>query len=150
MMRSLPANLAAASSFAIAVLHVGITMAGPRAYAYFGAADLGRLEGGGSLLPDAVTAVLAAVFGAGGYYALAGANRTLWRPPLLKTGLVVASAVFTIRGAALVPELFGLASGSSTVPARYAVFSLVSLITGIAFCLGTWHAIKGEREIRTR
>ena len=142
--------LAAGLCFAIAILHIGIMIAGPTAYTYFGAADLGRLETTGSSLPDAMTAILVVVFAVGGYYAMAAARRSLRQPPFLMFVLAAASLAFTVRGAAFGPELLALVRGSSTAPARYAVFSLVSLITGLAFAVGTWRAFQANRALKPR
>ena len=134
--------LAATLCFGIALLHVAIIFAGPDAYAYFGAPDLGIAERRGSPVPDRITWVLVALFSGCGYYALAGAGRAAWRPPLLALALVVIGGVFTMRGLALAPELLALSGADfmKPVPPRYAIFSLVSLVTGLATLLGTWHA----------
>jgi hypothetical protein len=127
---------AAALCFGIALLHGAIIFMGPDAYAYFGAAELGVAERRGSVMPDVVTAVLVLVFATFGAYALSGAGR-IRRLPLLGVALVLIGAVFTLRGLALFPEIVRLASGSGGVPPRMAVFSLVSLVTGLAFLAGT-------------
>lgn len=126
---------AAVLCFGIALLHVAIIFMGPDAYAYFGAPELGAAERRGSVMPDVVTAVLVLIFATFGVYALAGAGR-IRRLPLLRVALVLIGAVFTLRGLALFPEVVQLASGAGTPP-RMAVFSLVSLITGVAFLAGT-------------
>ncbi len=126
---------AAALCFGIALLHAAIIFMDPYAYAWFGAPELGRAEAAGHAYPDLMTAGLVLVFAAFGAYALSGAGR-IRRLPLLRVALVLIGAVFTLRGLALFPELGGLASGGG-VPPRMAVFSLVSLITGVAFLAGT-------------
>lgn len=136
---------AAALCFGIALLHAAMIFMGPEAYAYFGAPQLGRAEARGYAYPDLMTAGLVLVFAAFGAYALSGAGR-IRRLPLLAVALVVIGAVFTLRGLALVPELAGLASGAGSVPPRMAVFSLVSLMTGVAFLAGTlprWRSLRG-------
>lgn len=126
---------AAALCFAIALLHAAMIFMEPHVYGYFGAPQLGRAEAAGYAYPDVMTAGLVLVFAAFGAYALSGAGR-IRRLPLLPAALVLIGAVFTVRGLALLPELAGLASGSG-VPPRVAVFSLVSLVTGVAFLAGT-------------
>ena len=109
---------AAVLCFGIALLHVAIIFMGPEGYTYFGAPpELARHEARGSIIPD-----------------LAGRMRRL---PLLRLGLVVIGAVFTLRGLALFVQLAQMVSGTATAPPRMAVFSLVSLITGVAFLAGT-------------
>jgi hypothetical protein len=55
--------------------------------------------------------------------------------PLLPLALVLIGAVFTGRGLALFPQLALLAMGNGAPP-RMAVFSLVALVTGVAFLAG--------------
>jgi hypothetical protein len=152
-----PLLVAAALCFGIALLHVGVVFGGPSAYVYFAAPELGAAEARGSPVPDRITWVLVAAFGLCGHYALAGARRARWRPPLLAWGLVAIGAVFTLRGLLLGPELVALArpdaSRMGAIPPRYAVFSLVSLVTGLATLLGTrraWSALRAGRGARTR
>jgi hypothetical protein len=135
---------AAALCFGIALLHLAMIFMGPYAYAYFGAPQLGRAEARGYAYPDLMAAGLVLIFAAFGAYALSGAGR-IRRLPLLPIALVLVGAVFTLRGLALFPELAGLASGTGRVPPRMAVFSLVSLVTGVAFLAGTlprWRRLK--------
>lgn len=136
---------AAALCFGIALLHVAIIFMGPDAYAYFGAPTLAVAESRGSVIPDLETAVLVLVFASFGAYALSGAGR-MRRLPLLRVALVVIGAVFTVRGLALFVQVAQLASGAGAPP-RHAVFSLVSLITGVAFLAGTrtrWSSLRGR------
>ena len=128
-------TLAAALCFAIALLHGAMIFMGPWAYAYFGAPQLGRAEAAGFAYPDQMAAGLVVIFAAFGVYALSGAGHVR-RLPLLRVGLVLIGAVFTLRGLALFVELAQMASGAGIAP-RMAVFSLVSLITGVAFLAGT-------------
>ena len=136
--------LGAGLSFAVALLHAAIIFAGPEAYAYFGAVHLAPLEAAGSPVPDLVTAGLVAVFAVFGCYALAGAG-VIRRLPLLLPGLLAIGAVYTLRGLALFPELVQLARGTAAFPPRYAVFSLVSLLTGAAYLAGT---VPVRKELR--
>lgn len=148
-----PLLLVAATLLAgIALLHVVITFAGPDAYVYFGAPQLGVAEARGSPVPDRITWVLVVAFGLCAYYALAGAGVASRRPPLLAVGLLAIGSVFTLRGLMLGPELVALAGSGvgppGPVPPRYAVFSLVSLVTGLTTLLGTrraWPALRARR-----
>jgi hypothetical protein len=126
---------AAALCFGIALLHAAMIFMDPHVYGYFGAPQLGRAKAAGYAFPDLMTAGLVLVFAAFGAYALSGAGR-IRRLPLLPVALVLIGAVFTLRGLALFPELVQLAAGTGAPP-RMAVFSLVSLITGVAFLAGT-------------
>lgn len=136
-------TIAAALSFGIALLHAAAIFMGPDAYAYLGAPELGRAEAAGSAVPDLMTAVLVVVFGAFGAYALSGAGRVR-RLPLLRVGLAAIGAVFTLRGLAVFMEVAQLGAGGAP---RMVVFSLVSLITGVAFLAGTlprWRALNAD------
>ena len=138
--------LAAALSFAIALLHLAIIFMGPQAYTYFGAADLGALEAQGSRIPDLVTLVLVAVFAVFGLYALSGAG-VIRRLPLLATGLVVIGSIYTLRGLVVVPDLIRLVQGAG-YPLRQTVFSTTSLAIGLAYLLGTMRRWKLIRQSR--
>lgn len=135
---------AAVLCFVIAALHAAIIFMGPDAYTYVGAPpELARYDARGSMIPDLQSAVLALIFAGFGAYALSGAGR-IRRLPLLRLGLAAIGAVFTLRGLALFVQLPMLASGDS-LPPRMAVFSLVSLVTGLAFLAGTlprWRTLK--------
>ena len=126
---------AAVLSFGIALLHLAIIFAGPDAYAYFGAPDLGASEAAGNRTPDLLTALLVVLFTLFGCYALSGAGR-IRRLPLLTFALLAIGAIFTLRGLAVVVETPQIVRGSATFPTRYAVFSLVALITGVCFLMG--------------
>jgi hypothetical protein len=128
-------TLAAALCFAIALVHTALIFMSPYAYGFVGAPQLGRAEAAGYAYPDLMSAGLTLVFAAFGAYALSGAGR-IRRLPLLTVALVLIGAVFTLRGLVLFPQLAQLAAGTGAPP-RMAVFSLVSLVTGIAFLAGT-------------
>lgn len=138
---------AALLCFGIALLHAAMIFLDPKAYAYFGAPQLARAKARGYAYPDQMTVGLVLVFAAFGAYALSGAGR-MRRLPLLRVGLVLIGAVFTLRGLALFVQLFQLATGTGAPP-RNAVFSLVSLITGVAFLAGTlprWRSLAPSRR----
>lgn len=124
-------------SVAVAVLHLVIIFLGAPAYRYFGAGeDMARMAEAGSLLPAALTLCITAVFAVFAWYAFAGAG-LLRRPPLLRTGLVVIATIYTVRGLSLLPELGKYLGDSGAVLPRTLVFSLVSLVTGLLYLVGT-------------
>lgn len=142
-------ELAGWLSVAIAALHVVIVFFGAPAYRYFGAGeDMARQAEAGSLVPAALTLVIAAVFGIFGLYAFAGAGR-FRRLPLLRIGLAVISAIYLVRGLSLLPELASYAQDSGTVPPRYLAFSFTSLVIGLFYLAGTvllWPRLKAGQE----
>jgi hypothetical protein len=126
---------AAALCFVIALVHLALIFMSPYAYGFVGVPQLGRAKAAGYAYPDLMSAGLTLIFAAFGAYALSGAGR-IRRLPLLRVALVLIGAVFTLRGLVLFPQLVQLAAGDGAPP-RMAVFSLVSLVTGVAFLAGT-------------
>jgi putative oxidoreductase len=126
--------LAAAFSFAVALVHLGAIFAGPAAYHYLGAPQLGVQEAAGSLWPDLLTLGLVAVFAGFGACALRAALGTPER--WLTLALLAIGSIYTLRGLVVLPEAFLLARGDARFPPRHAVFSLVSLLGGLAHLVG--------------
>lgn len=125
-------------SAAVAVLHVVIVFVGPAAYRYFGAGeDMARQAEAGSFVPAALTLFLVALFAVFALYAFSGAGG-LRRLPLLRTGLITIGLIYTLRGLALIPELIQYLRPPEDVLPRELVFSLVSLVTGLLYLLGTF------------
>ena len=136
-------------SAAVAALHVVIIFFGAPAYRYFGAGEeMARQAEAGSIVPAAMTLFIAVVFTVFALYAFAGAGR-LRRPPLLRTGLVVIAAIYTLRGLGLVLELVQFARGSATVMPRHLAFSAVSLTIGLLYLAGIvllWPRLQPARK----
>lgn len=110
-----------------ALLHVGIIVGGPAWYRFFGAGEkLARADAAGSIYPAIITAGIAAVLATWAAYALAGAG--LIAPlPWLKLALVVITAVYLLRGLAIVPLLL-FARPKATPFLRWS--SLICMIYG--------------------
>jgi hypothetical protein len=127
--------VAAVSSFAIALGHLGIMVAGAPAYRWFGAPSLAVQVEGGSSVPAVMCIVVAALLGVWGLYALAGAGK--FRPlPLLRTGIVVIGTIYLLRGLLGIPQLVWVLNGRNVAPLRYLLFSLVSGVTGVLYLAG--------------
>lgn len=126
-------------SAVIAALHAVIIVVGAKGYRYFGAGELADQATAGSHIPAVLTTILVLVFATWSWYGFAGSGR-MRRPPLLLLGLWVIGAIYTARGLAFFPELVGVRRGRTAIPARYVVFSLVALVTGLLFLAGTWRA----------
>lgn len=99
----------------------------------------------GSPRPALITLAIVALLAASSAYALSGAGR-IRRLPLLRTGLVVITAVYLLRGLVLVPILAmnGWRADSFTWWS-----SLIVLTYGIVHAAGTiraWPALAGEKR----
>lgn len=137
-------------SAAIAVLHVIIIFVGAPAYRYFGAGEeMARRAEAGSAFPALLTAVVTLFFAAFAFYGLAGAA-VAPRPPLLRTGLIVIGVIYALRGLLLAPQLVAYSSNAPHLAQKDLVFSAVSLVIGLLFLFGTWHAWPNLRTVRRR
>ena len=128
-------QLAAASSFAVAVLHVLIIFIGAPAYAYFGAAGLASRAAAGSPMPALITGGLVVLFALAGAYALAAAG-SLHRLPLLRVVLIAIGVIYTLRGLPALPQVVLLFLDTPQLPVRAVVFSLGSLLIGLSHLAG--------------
>ena len=120
-----------------ALLHIAIIIGGPDWYLFFGAGeDMANMAAQGSWRPALTTLGIFAVLQIWGLYAFSGAG-LIRRLPLLRTVLVMVSAVFLIRGLLLIPVWI--------IDPGYIVFlhvwsSMVSFIMGAAYAVGTRRA----------
>jgi hypothetical protein len=125
---------AAACSVLVALLHVYVITQGPWAYRFFGAGErLAVLAEQGSWIPTVLTSFITLVFLVFAAYYLAGAG---WLPqlPLLRIGLIGIAALYTLRGALLLPGwLVGMTMTTFGVWS-----SLVSLAIGLLHCAAAW------------
>ena len=124
-------------SAAAALLHIGVIVGGPDWYRFFGAGEaMATMAEQGSMTPTLITVGIAAVLAIWAAYAFSGAG-LLPRLPLLRTGLVVISAIYLLRGLALIPAL--LINGGAVMP--FVLWSsLIVLVYGLAYAIGTWNA----------
>ena len=124
-------------SVAASLLHIGCIIGGPGWYRFFGAGEeMAVMAEQGSMTPTLLTLGIAAILAVWAAYAFSGAG-LLPRLPLLRTGLVVISAIYLLRGLALIPAL--VINGASVIP--FILWSsLIVLVYGIAYAVGTWTA----------
>jgi hypothetical protein len=124
-------------SVAASLLHVACIIGGPDWYRFFGAGEeMATMAARGSIVPTLLTLGIAAALAIWAAYAFSGAG-LLPRLPLLRTGLVVISAIYLLRGLALIPAL--VINGSDVMP--FVLWSsLIVLIYGVAYAVGTWMA----------
>jgi len=124
-------------SAAAAILHVATIVGGPAWYRFFGAGeDMARAAEQGSLTPALVTAAIAGVLLAWALYAFSGAG-IIRRLPLLRTALVLISAIYLVRAFVLLPLLILRPDRADTFAI---VSSLIVLAYGLAYAIGTWSA----------
>ncbi len=125
-------------SLAAAALHIGCIFGGPDWYRFFGAGEaIARADERGSWVPALMALSIAALLALAAAYAFAGAG-AIRRLPLLRTGLIVISAIYLARGAMLfMPATFNR-------PDLSAAFmfwsSLIVLVYGTVYAIGTWRA----------
>ena len=126
-------GLSAAASLA----HFGVILGGAPWYRFFGAGEgMARLAEAGSPRPTLITLGIAAVLAVWAAYGFAGAG--LIRPlPLMQPALVAISAVYLVRGLAPVPVLL---VRNGRVSPFWIWSSLIVLVLGIAYAVGTWKA----------
>lgn len=131
-----------------AALHLAIIAGGPDWYRFFGAGEgMARAAERGDLAPTLITLGLAAVLAVWAAYAFAGAG-LLPRLPLMRTALVLITAVYLLRGLVLLPVLL---LKPQLVDAFAVWSSLIVLVYGAAYALGTrraWAGL-GRRERRS-
>ena len=88
-----------------AILHLCVIVGGPPWYRFFGAGEgMARAAERGSVTPALITLVIAFVLTIWALYAFSGSG-LIRRLPLLRTGLIVISAIYLLRAAVLVPTV---------------------------------------------
>jgi hypothetical protein len=125
-------------SLAAALLHLAVIVGGPDWYRFFGAGEeMARADARGSWTPALLTLGIATILAVWAAYAFAGAG-LIGRLPLIRTALVAISAVYLARGLFILdPALFRRPDLSS----NFMLWSsLIVLIYGLAYAVGTWRA----------
>jgi len=118
-----------------AILHVAVIAGGPAWYRFVGAGeDMARAAERGSSTPALITLAIAALLMVWALYAFSGAG-IIRRLPLLRTALVLISAVYLLRAFALLPILV---LRPELVDTFAMASSLVVLVYGVAYSIGTW------------
>ena len=121
-------------SLLAALLHIAIIIGGPPWYRFFGAGErLAQLAEQGSALPDTITALIALVLMLWSLYAFAGAG-LVRRPPWLKSILIMITAIYVLRGMALLPLALFM---PHAVDPFIVLSSLICLMIGIIHLNGT-------------
>ena len=124
-------------SVAAALLHIACIVGGPDWYRFFGAGEgMARAAERGEWMPVLLTLGIAAILAIWAAYAFSGAG---WWPrlPLLRTGLVTIAAIYLLRALVFVPLHFSRPQHTDA----FAIWSsLIVLVYGIAYAVGTWRA----------
>lgn len=124
-------------SAAASLLHLAVIAGGPSWYRFFGAGEgMARMAERGSLTPTLVTLGIATVLAVWAAYAFSGAG-LIARLPLMRTALVLISAVYLLRGLVVLPA-FVLNPGG--VMPFMIWSSLIVLVYGVCYAVGTWIA----------
>lgn len=124
-------------SAAASLLHLAVIVGGPSWYRFFGAGEsMARMAERGAVAPTLITMGIAAVLAIWAAYAFAGAG-LIPRLPLVRTALVLISAVYLLRGLVLIPAFF-LNPGAVTPFVLWS--SLIVLVYGVCYAVGSWIA----------
>jgi hypothetical protein len=124
-------------SVAAALLHIACIFGGPDWYRFFGAGEgMARAAARGDLRPTLITLAIGAVLLIWAAYAFSGAG-SLPRLPLLRTGLIVITAIYLLRGLFFVPLHFWRPQHSDS----FAIWSsLIVFVYGAVYAVGTFKA----------
>lgn len=124
-------------SVAAALLHIGCIIGGPEWYRFFGAGEeMALADERGAWFPAVVTGCIAIILGIWALFAFSGAGKFA-RLPLLRTGLVVISAIYMARALALIPAYLMRPDLTDS----FVVWSsLIVLAYGLAYTVGAWRA----------
>lgn len=125
-------------NLAAATVHIACIFGGPDWYRFFGAGEpIARAAERGSWVPPLMTLAIAIVLAIWAAYAFAGAG-LIRRLPLMRTALVVISAIYLARGLLIAsPSSFN----RPDLSADFMLWSsLIVLIYGIVHAIGTWRA----------
>jgi len=127
------------------LLHLGVIIGGPDWYRFFGAGEgMARMAEQGSWTPTVITLGIASVLAVWSAYAFAGAG-LIPRLPLIRTALVLISGVYLLRGLVLIPAL--VINRGDVMP--FILWSsLIVLVYGITYAVGTWTAWPALRNTR--
>lgn len=132
-------------SLAAAAVHLAAIVGGPDWYRFFGAGEaIARAAAAGSAMPAIMTAGIATILAIWGFYALSGAG-VVRRLPLLRTALVIISAIYCLRGAFL---FFPDRMGRPDLSLAFLLWSsAIVLVMGLVHAIGTarrWHLLNGK------
>jgi hypothetical protein len=126
-------------SFLAALLHISCIFGGPDWYLFFGAGQrMAQLAAQGDSYPTIVTWVIASILTSWGLYALSGAG-VIFKLPLLKTCLVLITAIYLVRGIVglVVPFLTSASVVHQNSMTFWVISSVICCVYGVFYLLGT-------------
>ncbi len=139
MQRNYQLIIAGILSFFASLLHIACIFGGPDWYLFFGAGErMAQLSSAGDPYPTIVTIAISSILAVWGLYAWSGAGLIV-KLPLLKTCLVLITAVYLVRG---VVGLFAPFLTSDPVVHQnsmtfWVVSSVICCVYGMYYLLGT-------------
>lgn len=142
-----PLFIAGCLSFIASFLHLMYIWGGPDWYLALGAGEeMANLAAAEDPYPTIVTSTIATILALWGLYAFSGAGLIL-KLPLLKTGLVLISAIYSLRGAGglLAPFVTNSPMIQQNSTTFWLLSSLICCVYGTFYVLGTIR-LWGERN----
>lgn len=134
--------IAAALSAIAAILHIGCIIFGASWYRFMGAGEqMARLAEQRSLEPTLITSAIALVLFIWSAYALSAAG-IIRKLPLLRTGMVIITAIYLLRG---LGGFFLIKMPGENSPEFWLWSSLICIIYGVFHFLGlkkSWAQLK--------
>lgn len=127
-------------SAAASLLHLGVILGGSAWYRFFGAGEgMARMAERGDPTAALITVGIASVLALWAAFAFSGAG-LIPRLPLLRTGLVVITGIYLLRGLLLVPAITLNPGGIAGVTPFVWWSSPIVLAYGMVHAVGTWTA----------
>ncbi|MES2754509.1 MAG: hypothetical protein V4659_07585 [Pseudomonadota bacterium] len=125
-----------------ALLHLAVIAGGPDWYRFFGAGEaMAQGAARGDWMPPVLTLAISAVLAIWAAYAFAGVG-LIRRLPLMRPALIAITAIYLLRGFAIVPVAM------QDSPRTFDIWSsLIVLVYGLVYAIGTataWPSLKGK------
>lgn len=132
--------LAGSMSAAASLLHLGVIAGGPAWYRFFGAGEgMAHMAERSDPKAALITVGIAGVLAVWAAYAFSGGG-LIPRLPLLRTGLIVISGIYLLRGLVLIPAIALNPHGAAGITPFVWWSSLIVLAYGLVHAIGTWTA----------
>ena len=120
-----------------AIAHLGCIIFGGDWYRFFGAGEaMAKMAEAGEWYPTVVTSILVLILSIWSLYGLSG-SKVIFRLPLLRTGLVVISLIYLVRGTTFVMLMPMFPENSLTF---WLVSSGICVTIGMLYAVGTFQS----------